>query len=512
MRFSSLFCLFLFLTITVSLTAQNALSFDGIDDKVDLGTAASLNLAGTTLTIEAWIYPTSWRTNVWEGGIVVKEQNIQAGYMFRAGQSGRLNFAFGSGGAGANWKELTSAANALSLNVWQHVAATYDGSKVRLYKNGVRIDSMAYTGSVGINSNSCVIGGWYSTGRNFPGKIDEVRIWNTVRTQAQLASSMNGEFCSAPTGLVAYYKFNQGNAAASNPGLTTLTDNAGSNNGTLQGFALSGSTSNWVSGAALTPGTGGSGTTSVLGCDSYTSPSGNHVWTTSGTYVDTITSALGCDSILTINLTMGASNTGTLTAIGCNNYTSPSGNNVWTTSGTYTDILTNASGCDSVLTINLTINTVDLNVLQNGATLTSWATGASYQWLDCNNNFAIIPGATSQVFFPTANGSYAVRLDKNNCVDTSACYAVTTVGMNEYALENQLEIFPNPASNFTTLQFNKIFNSLEVSLVNALGQTLKKVKVSNANSLELPLDLPAGIYLISILADEFQFSKKLIIE
>jgi hypothetical protein len=230
--------------------AQNALSFDGIDDKVDLGNPAALQITGSNITIEAWIYPTSWRTNVFEGGIVVKEMNTSNnGYMFRAGNNGRLNFAFSGGGL--PWKELTTGANTLSLNTWQHVAATYNGSKVRLYVDGVRVDSANYTGTIGNASNNCVIGGWYSTGRNFPGKIDEVRIWNVTRSGSEIANGMNGEFCAAPTGLVAYYKFNQGAAGGNNAGLTTLTDNAGNNNGTLQNFALTGTTSNWTSGAHL---------------------------------------------------------------------------------------------------------------------------------------------------------------------------------------------------------------------------------------------------------------------
>ena len=127
-------------------TAQNALHFDGVDDKVDCGNPTALQITGTAITIEAWIYPNSWKTNVWEGGIVVKEQNnINNGFMFRAGNSGRLNFAFGANGG--PWTELTTAANALSLNQWQHVAATYDGSKVRLYKNGILIDSANSTGT-----------------------------------------------------------------------------------------------------------------------------------------------------------------------------------------------------------------------------------------------------------------------------------------------------------------------------------------------------------------------------
>jgi hypothetical protein len=505
-----IYLIFVALTFGLTSFAQNGLSFDGTNDKVDLGNGAALQITGTAITVEAWIYPTSWRTNVWEGGIVVKEQNIHYGYMFRAGQSGRLNFAFGNG---TTWKELTTSANALSLNTWQHVAATYDGSMTRLYKNGVVIDSIAYTGNMGTNSNSCVIGGWATTGRNFPGKIDEVRIWNVVRTTAEIANSMNGEFCGAPTGLAAYYKFNQGTAGGTNTGQTTLTDIVGNNNGTLQNFALTGSTSNWVTGKTLTPGTGGSATFAVTSCSSsYTSPSGNYVWTQSGQYMDTILSPLGCDSVLTINLTFGSPNMGTLTTSGCNTYTSPSGKYVWSSNGTYIDTITNVSGCDSVLTINLTINSIDTNVLQSGATLTSWATGVSYQWLDCNNNYAAVSGATSQTFKPTADGSYSVEVKSANCTDTSACYTVAGVGIEHLQMTLNIQLYPNPAKKTVTLKFGATIKKLDVEIVNTAGKIVAYYSFKNTTQAELDLNLPSGIYLTKVLADENLIIEKLMVE
>lgn len=490
--------------------AQNALSFDGVDDKVDLGNPAALQITGNTMTIEAWIYPTSWRTNVWEGGIVVKEMNSSNnGYMFRAGNSGRLNFAFGANGL--PWQELTSAANTLSLNTWQHVAATYNGSKVRLFVNGVKVDSASSSGNIGNAVNNCVIGGWYSTGRNFPGKIDEVRIWNIARTPSQIAASANGEFCGAPAGLVAYYKFSQGTASGNNAGLTTLNDLAGNNNGTLQNFALSGNTSNWVSGAPLSVGTGGSGTATVSACDSYTSLSGN-VYTTSGTYVDTLLSPLGCDSVLTINLTINASNTGTTSATACNTYRSPSGNHVWNVSGIYYDVLTNASGCDSVLTINLTINNVDTNVFQNGATLTAWASNATYQWLDCNNGNAPIAGATNQTFTATANGSYAVAINKNNCTDTSACYTVTGVGLYENNIYSGVSFYPNPVQNVCYLSFNRPFSG-KMSVLNTQGQVLQTEALFEASTYEWTVkNLPRGYYVLRFEQQNDVFAMPIVVE
>jgi len=240
-----------------------------------------------------------------------------------------------------------------------------------MYIDGSLETSSNFTVAVNTSSSGGLLLGRRIDGINyFDGIIDEVRIWNTVRSLADISSSKNGEFCGVPTGLVAYYKCNQGTAGGTNTGQTTLTNSTGSNNGTLTNFSLTGNSSNWVAGKTLTIGSGGSSTISVSACDSYTSPSGKYTWTQNGQYIDTVSSSLGCDSILTINLTLNSSNTGSMSVTGCNSYTSPSGKYVWSTPGTYKDTITNINGCDSVLTINLTLNTIDTNVLQNSLKLT----------------------------------------------------------------------------------------------------------------------------------------------
>ena len=79
--------------------------------------------------------------------------------------------------------------------------------------------------------------------------MDEVRLWDVARTQAQIQSTMFSEIPANTPGLVAYYRFNQGTVGADNTGPTTLTDAATpAHNGLLRNFALSGATSNWVAG------------------------------------------------------------------------------------------------------------------------------------------------------------------------------------------------------------------------------------------------------------------------
>ena len=229
-------------------------------------------------------------------------------------------------------------------------------------------------------------------------------------------------------------------------------------------------------------------------CSSYTSPSGNYTWTSSGTYTDTLVNLAGCDSIITINLTVNYPNSATINPTACNSYTSPSGNNVWTASGTYTDTIPTTSGCDSVITINLTINSINASTSQNGNILTANATGAQYQWLNCTTN-QVIAGETSQSFTASANGNYAVIVTENGCTDTSSCLTVTTVGIRELNTENVF-LYPNPAKQTVQIVFEDD-DIRQVYLLNLLGEELAVWEVNNKAALKLP-SVPSGTYFLKI--------------
>ena len=90
-------------------------------------------------------------------------------------------------------------------------------------------------------------------------------------------------------------------------------------------------------------------------CNSFDAPSGGKIWTSSGLYKDTIPSSFGCDSIITFDLKVHRDTIVNLAVFSISSYTSPSGNYVWNTSGVYVDQLTSFYGCDSTLIIDLTI-------------------------------------------------------------------------------------------------------------------------------------------------------------
>jgi hypothetical protein len=229
----------------------------------------------------------------------------------------------------------------------------------------------------------------------------------------------------------------------------------------------------------------------VSSCITYASPAGNQ-YSNSGIYLDTIPNAGGCDSIITINLTIFSVVYDTVNINSCGPYTSASGI-IYTSSTSFNDTIAQAVVCDSIITYNINITNVSANIITNGPTLVAGPAGAtSYQWINCATNTAI-SGATLQAYTPSANGSYAVVVTNVGCVDTSACFPYTSVGLNEISKNNVLSIYPNPAKYEVTIHSA---NSGEFKLMNELGQT---VIVFNLNVGNTKLDissLPAGIYFL----------------
>ena len=189
---------------------------------------------------------------------------------------------------------------------------------------------------------------------------------------------------------------------------------------------------------------------SFTSCNDLLSPSGNYLWTTTGIYNDTIPNYTGCDSLITIDLTINYDSDTVLTEISCGEYISPSGNNVWTASGIYDDVIPNIIGCDSLITIDLTISEISAQIQQVIDTIFASPGGDSYQWVDCNNNFSEIQGENSQSFTPIVSGSYAVIVTQGLCSDTSDCYLFTGSGIENDDIRN-INVYPNPVSQQLTI-------------------------------------------------------------
>lgn len=246
----------------------------------------------------------------------------------------------------------------------------------------------------------------------------------------------------------------------------------------------------------------------VTDCSDYLSPSGLYTWNSSGTYFDTIPNAFGCDSLITVNLTLN-STTSSFMETACFTYTAPDAM-VYTSSGIYTAIIPNAAGCDSTISIDLTINTVDVGVTQNVFELTADASLASYQWLDCNDNYALIPGETAQTFTATSNGSYAVRVNQNGCADTSSCYVISTIGVYENSDFTSIAIYPNPTNGKVHVKFGKKLNSVTYSLLDPQGRVISQNKMLEIETFDLDIIQPPGVYFIRIVSDDIKSEFKIV--
>jgi hypothetical protein len=196
---------------------------------------------------------------------------------------------------------------------------------------------------------------------------------------------------------------------------------------------------------------------------------------------------------------------GTDTRTECNSYTWINGQTYTASNNTATFNIVNgaANGCDSLVTLDLTINNVsDLTTTTSGTTISANNTGASYQWLDCDNNNSIIASETGQSFTANSNGNYAVELTENGCVDTTDCVAITSVGIIENSFGDILLVYPNPTSGNFSIDLGAIYESTMVSIVDLLGKLIDSKSMTQSQTLNLSVVDPAGIYIVTIQAGD----------
>ena len=231
-------------------------------------------------------------------------------------------------------------------------------------------------------------------------------------------------------------------------------------------------------------------------CESYESPSGKFIWTVSGAYTDTLPAADGCDSIIYIQLIVNQPTDHQITATSCDPYISPSGK-IWTESGVYTDTITNGAGCDSIITVSLTVPVVNVSVELSGDTLIAAAADGSYRWLRCDG-YQVIEDETDQKFTPSETGNYALEVTLSGCADTSDCFSVTITGLFYNSLGDGLKIYPNPANSNLTLSLPDAFEKTDIEIRSLTGQTVLKEIHYGRQRIDLQINIPAGIYVISI--------------
>ncbi len=199
----------------------NALKFDGIDDYVNCGNDSSLNVT-SQMTIEAWIKAYSWQDHPAKG-IIAYKFNTYSGFLLSCGDNGTLNFTIG---LTDTWRILYSNP-VMVLDKWYHAAGVYDGANVKLYLNGELVNETGISRAIGTNDLELLFGRHPTqTDRLFDGEIEEVRYWNTARTEQEIRENMNLTLTGSELGLISYWQFNEGTGSST-------ADAVSVNNGTL---------------------------------------------------------------------------------------------------------------------------------------------------------------------------------------------------------------------------------------------------------------------------------------
>ncbi len=167
-----------------------SLAFDGVDDSVNCG--ASTLSGETALSISAWIYPTAYGSATAESFVSTDAASPRAFYL---GLFNGTNFRFSLSTNGTVLTSLATAASTVTLNTWQHILVTWDQVNLKLYKDGVLLKTVATTyasNGTFTTTNDLVIGARRSPSTGaFPGKIDEVGIWNVALGLTEITELYN---------------------------------------------------------------------------------------------------------------------------------------------------------------------------------------------------------------------------------------------------------------------------------------------------------------------------------
>lgn len=153
---------------------------------------------------------------------------------------------------------------------------------------------------------------------------------------------------------------------------------------------------------------------------------------------------------------------------------------------------------------------IDTSVDEVDNILTSNATGVSYQWVYCDNNYAYIPSANGSTFEPPVDGSYAVILTQDaQCVDTSDCILIAGLNTQEHKI-NTINAYPNPVSDKLTLEIG----SEEVELIQVINATGALILEENdVKTEEIQINTSkweSGVYFLNVRYKDFYKTIKIV--
>jgi hypothetical protein len=308
--------------------ANKAFSFDGATSYIEVLDDNSLDV--TSVSVSCWINPNDFGSvsQNHQGHIFSKREASGWGNSFQMAVTTTTpnngiwaNFTIGSN----NWVFYDPSVNPLQVNSWMFVTYTHDSNEAKLYINGELKNSLTILGGLSSNNLPLWFGARPNAGGNsqfYDGKIDDISIWNRALTQCEIQDLYNAQLNSVAV-----------------------------NGGTDQTLCEGQSTSLFGSGA------------STYTWNNNVQNGVGFVPTATSSYTVTGTDVNGCIGTDTVSIVVNNNSSSILNETALDSYTL--NGQTYTQSGTYTQNLPNAAGCDSTITLNLSLNFTGLNELEN---------------------------------------------------------------------------------------------------------------------------------------------------
>lgn len=181
--------------------------------------------------------------------------------------------------------------------------------------------------------------------------------------------------------------------------------------------------------------------------------------------------------------------------------TSATSQTIYAGQGTYFVSLTDANNCsksDTIELMALDLPDVSATISTNTITANNESIGATYSWLDCDNNFAIIADENNLSFTASSSGNYALAISENGCVDTSSCYSIMLSTTLDNLLSENIHLYPNPTSGDLFIGLETISEKLNISLLSTKGQLIEEYQFEPLSTLKIELTLPSGLYFLKV--------------
>ncbi len=240
--------------------------------------------------------------------------------------------------------------------------------------------------------------------------------------------------------------------------------------------------------------------TDIVECDSYDFD--GTTLTTSGIYNATFINTMGCDSLVTLNLTINPSFSIDIAESACGAYEF-NGQTI-TTSRNYIGNFMTAQGCDSLVNLSLTIHEQPSDDIEaNGIVLFAedQTPGLTYQWLDCDNNGEPIFGETMRQLTAPRSGSYAVEISNQNCTVVSDCIIADLIlglDLDEHN-NSSVMVYPTVSSGKIKIVLAEPVKNAELLVSTLSGATIRQYKYRNLSNELINIGAEDGVYLISVI-------------